>query len=306
MTLLATPTRNPRQLLVSSRTGCEAEPTVIRVSSLAGYTDCPRRGAARLFWREIKTAGFDLRYVPRAIGALVGTAVHHGIAYVLGEKAKTGKLPFRTVAIEASREALADGVDGVEVQYDAPAGATHTMADAVTQTIRMTGVYMDNVAPSLNPVLIEERLEAEVEQGLVLTGHPDLVAREPGSVRDLKTGTRMPASFAPQLGGYSLLARSHGHKIERASIDFVKRVNPTKPQPPPVANEAVIAHAEAAASSILRQMAFDLDTFRHGDEARRIRPGDPWSFSANPSSMLCSAKWCSAWGTEFCHEGKKG
>jgi hypothetical protein len=281
------------------------EPTVIRVSSLAGYSDCPRRAAARLFWREIKNAGFALRYLPRSIGGLVGTAVHRGVAHVLGAKAKTGQLPLRTVAIENSREALAEGVDGVEVQFDGPTGATHHMRDAVDQVVRMTGIYHDNIAPKVDPVIVEERLEAEVEVGLVLSGQPDLVCREPGAIRDLKTGQRMPASFAPQLGGYSLLSRSHGHKIERAAIDYVKRVNPSKPQPLPVTNEAVIAHAEAAASSILRQMAFDLDTFRHGDEARRIRPGDPWSWAANPSSMLCSAKWCSAWGTEFCHEGVK-
>jgi hypothetical protein len=278
--------------------------TVIRVSALASYPDCPRRGAARLFWREITDAGFKLRYLPRGIGALIGTAVHRGVSVVLGTKASTGTLPLRTVAIENSREALRDGVDGVEVQYDGPNGATHNMRDAVDQVIRMTGVYHDNVAPTVNPIIVEERLEAEVEQGLVLSGQPDLVCREPGSIRDLKTGARMPSSHAPQLGGYSLLARSHGHKIERAAIDFVKRVNPSKPQPVPVTNEAVIARAETAASNILRQMALDLDTFRNGDAARRISPNDPWSFMANPDSMLCSPKYCPAFGTEFCHEGK--
>src|SRR5262249_9587560 len=153
---------------------------------------------------------------------------------------------------------------GVEVQYDAPNGATHNMRDAVDQVVRMTGVYHDNVAPRVNPVIVEERLEAEVEVGLVLSGQPDLVCREPGAIRDLKTGIRMPASFAPQLGGYSLLSRSHGHRIDHAAIDYVKRVNPSKPQPLPVTNEAVIAHAETAASAVLRQMAFDLDTFRNG------------------------------------------
>lgn len=278
--------------------------TVIRVSALSNYPDCPRRAATRMFWREIVDAGFQLRYLPRGIGALVGTAVHKGVAAVLGHKASTGTLPFRTVAIESSREALADAVDGVEVQYDAPNGATHNMRDAIDQTVRMTGVYHDNVAPNISPILVEERLEAEVETGIILSGQADLVAREPGMVRDLKTGTRMPSSFAPQLGGYSLLARSHGHQIERASIDYVKRVNPAKPQPLPVTNEAVIAHAETAATAILRQIAFDVDTFRNGDERRGILPGDPWSFAANPASMLCSPKWCSAYGTDFCHEGK--
>lgn len=280
-------------------------PTVIRVSALARYTDCPRRAASQMFWREITDAGFRLRYLPRGIGSLIGTAVHAGVAHVLGAKAKTGTLPLRNVAIENSREALKDSADGMDIQYDAPSGPTHSMRDAVEQVVRMTGVYHDNIAPSVNPVLIEERLEAEVEQGIILSGQADLVAREPGTIRDLKTGVRMPASFAPQLGGYSLLARSHGHSIDHAAIDFVKRVSPTKPQPLPVTNETAVAHAETAATAILRQIAMDIDTFRNGDERRRIMPGDPWSFAANPASVLCSPKWCSAFGSDFCCEGAK-
>ena len=169
----------------------------------------------------------------------------------------------------------------------------------------MTGVYHDTVAPSIEPIIVEERLEAEVAPGLVLSGQPDLICREPGAIRDLKTGARMPVSFAPQLGGYSLLARSHGLDIERASIDYVARTPRKKPQAQPVSNEAVIAHAETAASNILRNIAADIATFRHGDAERRILPGDSWAFSANPASMLCSPKYCAAHGTDFCHEGKQ-
>jgi hypothetical protein len=34
-------------------------------------------------------------------------------------------------------------------------------------------------------------------------------------------------------------------------------------------------------------------------------PGDPWAFAANPSSMLCSAKFCPAYGSDFCTEHMK-
>jgi hypothetical protein len=281
--------------------------TTIRVSALAGYPDCPRRAATRLFRHEIKDAGFQLRYLPRGIGALVGSAIHYAASAVLVAKAKTGILPTRAVAIEQGREALRDGTEGVELQYDA---VTHNMPEAISQTTRMSGIYADVVAPTVNPIIADnERLEAEVEQGLVLSGQPDLVCREPWMIRDLKTGVRMPSSFSPQLGGYSLLARSHGYKIEGAAVDFVRRVAVTKPQPVPVTNEAVIAHAETAASAILRQIASDINVFRNGDDTRRIRPGDPWAFMANPASMLCSAKWCSAYGDKgphsFCHEWKE-
>ena len=64
-----------------------------------------------------------------------------------------------------------------------------------------------------------------------------------------------------------------------------------------------VAQAETAASNILRHIAGDLETFRNGDPVRRILPGDPWAFQANPSSILCSPKYCPAFGTTFCHEG---
>jgi hypothetical protein len=153
------------------------------------------------------------------------------------------------------------------------------------------------------PIIVEERLEAEVEPGLILSGQPDIVAREPHGLRDLKTGARPPSSFAPQLGGYSLLARSHNLDIQNAAIDFVQRVRINKPQPDPVSKTVAVATAETAASNILRHIAGDLDTFRHGDPVRRILPGDPWAFQANPASILCSPKYCPAFGTEFCKEG---
>jgi hypothetical protein len=86
----------------------------------------------------------------------------------------------------------------------------------------------------------------------------------------------------------------------------VARVPVTKPQPDPVQFEVLIDPAETAASNILRSISRDIDTFRNGDPERRTLPGDPWAFLANPSSMLCGAKWCPAHGTGFCHEGREG
>jgi hypothetical protein len=280
--------------------------TMIRCSALSTYSDCPRRGASKLFWQEIRAAGFMLRYIVRGIGAIAGTSVHRGSTSVLGVKARTGTLPSRADALEISREMLDFQLEEGDIQFDGPKGVTHNIGEAVDQVARMTGVYYDTVAQTINPIQVEERLEAEVEPGLVLTGQPDLICREPGAIRDLKTGARPPMSFAPQLGGYSLLARSHNLNIERASIDYVPRVRKGKPQPAPQSTETIIAHAESAAANIIRHIQADLNTFRHGDEARRIKPGDPWAFLANPASMLCSPKYCAAWGTEFCHEGKRG
>lgn len=277
-------------------------PTIVRVSAMNGYPDCNRRGATRLFWHEIKAAGFELRRLGRGIGAVVGTAVHRGAEIALGEKARAGSLPPVSVALDAATELLREQLRD-QVEFDGPRGVTHTPREAERQTVAMSLTYHLDVAPGIEPIIVEERLEAAIGDGLVLSGQPDVVAREPQAIRDLKTGTRGPGTFAAQIGGYSLLARSNGLSIEHGRIDYVRRVSVTKPQPATVTRAIPVDAAETAASSILKHIAADIRTFRHGDPERRIFPGDPWAFQANPASILCSAKYCAAFGTEFCHEG---
>lgn len=276
-------------------------PTIIRCSSLTWWPDCPRRSAARLFWREIAAAGFKLRSTPRGIGAAIGTAVHRAAEVILREKATAGRLPPSTVAADCAAETLDETLADGEVTFDR---VTANRTEGEVQAVGMARVYHRVIAPTVEPVLIEEPLEAEVSPGLVLAGRPDLVAREPARVRDLKTTTRPGGSHAPQIGGYALLARSHGLAIDDAAVDQIKRVAIGRPQPDPVSAPVPLAQAETAAASIIGHIARDLVTFRDGDRERRILPGDPWSFAANPNSMLCSDKYCPAWGTVFCKEGK--
>ena len=279
--------------------------TVLHASQLSRYADCPRRAATRMFRRDVQAAGFQLRRGRRGIAAVQGTAAHFGAEVGYREKAKHGTLPPVSVPLDAARDQLTEAFRQGEIEFDTPrGGVTLTQGDAEKQLRAMVMSYHRTIAPEVEPLLIEERLEAEIKPGLILSGKPDIVCREPKAIRDHKTGTRPPGSFVPQLGAYSLLARSIGVDIERANIDFVQRVRPDKPQPDPVSIGAHIAHAETAASNIIRHIADDLRTFREGDPARRIRPGDPWAFLANPSSNLCSPRWCPAYGTEFCHEGK--
>ena len=273
--------------------------TVIRCSALTAYPDCNRRGAARLFWREISSMGFRLRSTPRGIGAAIGSAVHRAAEVILKEKAETGSLPPSTVAADCAAETLAESVrEGVDFDR-----TTANRVEGEVTAVGMARAYHRVIAPTVDAILIEERLEAEVAPGLILSGTPDLVAREPHRIRDLKTSSRPGGSHAPQIGGYSLLARSHGLDIAEAAVDSIKRVSIGKPQPDPVSKPVAVAQAETAASNILRHIAGDLETFRNGDPARHILPGDPWAFQANPASILCSPRYCPAFGTTFCHEG---
>lgn len=282
-----------------------APETIIRASSLNESPDCGRRGAAKSFRREIEAAGFELRTLPHGIGAEVGSGLHKGAATILTQKAIDGALPpvdfVNDILVEYLRDKAKDGM-----AYDK---VTLTLNDAERQVIRMTQTYRALVVPKIQPVLIEHRLEAEVpgtSQHIVLSGQSDVVAKEPSKIRDLKGGARL-GTYANQVGAYSALARSHLIDVsDGAIIDWVPRTSMRNPPKPPMTQIYDVFAAETAMLAIISQIDKSLRTFREGDEERKMLPGEPWSFSANPSSMLCSEKWCPCYGVRgphtFCRE----
>lgn len=271
--------------------------TIIRASSLSAYADCPRRAATRLIPREIAAAGHTLRSLPASIGAAVGTAVHAGAAVTLKQKLCSGVVTKTDDAYDAARDSLKSAAES-DVAFDRD---TPNMDAAQKQSFRMLDAWRDGVAPSVEPIAVEERLEAEALPGLVLSGQSDVIAREARRVRDLKTGARR-GHHRPQLGAYSLLARTHGIDVQEVAEDFVARVSLAKEQPPAETHLHNVTGAEVAAMAVLRRIDSDLRTFRFGDPERGVLPGDPWAFVANPMSKLCSSRWCPAWGTSWCRE----
>lgn len=269
----------------------------VRASSLSSYADCPRRAAARLFRQEIEAAGYDLNTTPQGIGASVGTGVHAAAALTLTEKATTGSLaPASAVsdcAIEAYRETVVNGV-----LFDQK---TPSSREAEHQVVTMAAAYNRVLAPRIEPIAIEEQLEADTPFGLVLTGRGDVLAREHNRIRDLKCGQKR-SNHKPQLGAYSLLYKANGFEVETCAEDFLPRVGSKKPQPDPVTFPHNLETAEAAAMAILRHIADDIRVFREGDYVSQVLPGDAWAFAANPSSTLCNPKYCPAHGTEWCVE----
>lgn len=275
----------------------DESPIIVRASYLTGYSDCGRRTAARMLYVEIEAAGFRLKPQTQGIAAAIGSGVHAGAALALTEKAKTGILPPVNVCQDAAVDSVKKTADsGVIYDKDSPG-----LGQACDQATRMARLYHADIAPLIDPIIVEVRLEAEVAPGVILSGQPDQVAREPGAIVDLKTGKAL-GNHNPQIGSYSLLARTNGIDIKKARIDFIPRVSLKKPQPPAQRRELDIATVETAASNVLRHFQDDLKVFREGDPQRGVLPGDPWSFPANPNSKLCSEKYCSAFGTDFCHE----
>lgn len=262
----------------------------LRASSLDDAADCPRRHALRMF-REIQE-----RYPPRAlypaIGSLVGTAVHHAV---------TALWRGRTMAA---------ALDGAHADFAASAAAGMTLdaatpdrSTALQQISRALATYQRAVMPRItSPVQVELTLTARISPDLILRGIVDLVTRD-GTLRDLKDEIR-GRPHLNQLGAYALLLRSHGRKILLAVIDHIKRQSPRalRTQPPHY-QEIVypVATAEASAHDTIMRTAASLIEYRQREADKDPRP---WlAFRANPSSMTCSAKYCPAYGTQWCVEG---
>jgi hypothetical protein len=258
---------------------------ILRTSYLAGWTDCPRRNAAKAFRKIIADARYVLPETKRIVSSAVGTGVHAGAKHILSEKkeSRTARISDAIEqSIEAFREETADGVD-----YDK---ITASRNDAEKQLKRMTETYNTVVAPRIIPIDIEHRIEGVAPQEITLTGQPDVF--ESASVRDLKTG-RSGQKYHAQLGGYSLLAKANGITTPKiAVVDWLPRTSMTKSQVPPISFTYDVAVCEAEAKAVLKEVTREISEF--------IASGNPAVFPTNTNSILCSETYCSAFGTDFC------
>lgn len=267
----------------------------IRPSSLPQWPDCARRSFARSFPDLVSWAGYELRSLEPSVGAAVGSGVHAGAAYMLEEKMKSGETGAEKEAVERAVTEFDSRVRDEGVIWDS---ATESRNTAHTQLQRMTHVYREGVAPNLYPILIEERLEATIGDGWYVSGQLDTLSQAPGALHDLKTGT-LKRSNALQYGTYKMLFSAHGYEVAKIYEDFVPRVPLRKEQPWPEAVEIPVDVAETEAWIQMERVKGMVDQFV--ELALQGGPVPPeTALPANPQSVLCSSRYCPAWGTSFC------
>lgn len=259
----------------------------IRCSMLPAYPDCPRRAAAKQFWPAIQNAGFQVRKLMPSAGAAVGTAVHSAVEHVLKCKIETGELGKVEegigIGIDKFREEIAPGAEWDDTT---PNGKIAEM-----QIGRLARAYM-MVAADIRPARVEMELRAALQEGWELTGHIDLYT-EDGIVDDLKTGA-LKRPYQAQLGGYSLLCKSHGLPVSGVGTTYIGRCRASSPQTAPDCQNYDMEVSEQAAYHTIQRIIKDVQAFELS--------GDPHSFPANPMSLMCSNKYCPAWGTAFCKQ----
>lgn len=257
----------------------------IRASALPSWNDCARRTAAKSFRALVVGAGFELRSLQPSVGAAVGTAVHAAAEHAM-QAHLDGKLPVIEDGLRAALETFAEEV-APGAEWDDTTQSRHV---AEYQIDRMTRQYMADIAATIEPAAVELELRAVISPGWELTGHVDLLAAD-GMLRDLKTGALI-RPYQAQLGAYSLLARSNGYEVTGLAIDFIQRSRKTKPQAPARTTHYPQHVAERAAIATIEAVTLQVAKFEE--------TGDPYAFPANNMSLMCTARYCCAWGTKFC------
>jgi hypothetical protein len=182
------------------------------------------------------------------------------------------------------------------VFYDA---TTPNINHAETQIRDLTRIWFHEFYPAIDPAEVERPLQFELPPvgGVVfeLTGQPDIIDRS-GGISDYKFGS-VARKYHAQLGAYAFLAQRTGLIPARASeckTVWIPRAKPGKTTEPQVFSYPA-SFCIHAASDVARTIAGQVQLF--------TSCGKPESFPANPMSMLCSNKYCRAWGTPWCGYG---
>lgn len=240
----------------------------LHASTLPYYTDCPRRASTKIFFKEIESKGYKLkRFDFRNISANIGTACHSGAEISLTQH-------DRKQAISASLDKLSDL--NKDVKFDAVSPNQNT---AQKQTERITKSYYINVAEKIEPLFIEKRLEARINDDFILSGQSDVITND---IRDFKTGKN--AQCQAQIGAYSLLVKANSIPVDAVFVDWLQNARLNKPQE-------------------YHEIRYDLDVCERlaKDVINRIISDyEAFEFPCNNNSMLCSKTWCRAYGTDYC------
>lgn len=262
-----------------------AETIYIRASLLPSWNDCPRRGAAQQYRKLIEGAGYTLNERPPSIGGIVGTSVHTGAGVTIKQYIDSGTYAKRQDCIDVGIDTLRrEVVNGT--LWDS---TTSKRGDAELQVVQMVTSYCVQVAPSLTPIRLEVQRESKFLEGVIFTGKDDVETA--CGIRDTKTGSR-EKSFHAQLGGYSLLRRAESEAVKSLTVDYLPRVSVAKTYPG--AREILydVKQCEELAYYTIQQIAESVKRF--------MATGNSFAFPCNPMSTMCSDKYCSAYGTNFC------
>lgn len=225
--------------------------------------------------------------IPPGVAMLRGSGVHGGAEVNHRQKMKSGRdLPKKDI-VDAAVSILEErkARDGFRLTREEMAvGVKPTIARTIETVQTLTGLYVDAVAPGLQPAMVEEKIVAEVSPEVALAGTID-VATVDGRVKDFKTtGKTKPQSEADtslQFSQYGLLYRAKTGAFP-SGFDMEQLVDLKTPKHVRLSTTRTQADYQVLVNRI--------NTMLRAQKAGIFAP-------AAVGSWICSERWCGFWRT---------
>lgn len=246
----------------------------------------------------LEEAGFHPPKSERSgAAAVVGTAAHAFAMRILEAKIAGSDISgvdasLISEAKDAANDSISKELSERGVEWDAE---IHSR-DKAFQLVMALGSVFAEFADTFNPVEVEFSMSGLLAKGegsspsVYLSGHGD-IREVDNRIRDLKFG-RKAAGYQFQLGGYAILSKAEGKDATGLTIDHF-------PRKKTIEYKRSDYNTMACGSEAFKLLQRTIESVRAFE-----RSGSPNCFHANPSSQLCSQKWCPAFGTPFCRLGE--
>ena len=154
----------------------------ISQSMLGMFLRCPQQFERRYVNREI---------IPPGISARRGSGVHKAAAHNFIQKVTSLEDEIVSVLTDVARDEYIRLVkdEGVFIPPDKVGEKEVLLNDGLNATVSLTKCFRENLAPQVQPVIVEERLEVDVGLGIPIQGTLDLAAQDNWLV-DIKTAEK--------------------------------------------------------------------------------------------------------------------
>ena len=228
--------------------------------------------------------------IPPGIPAGRGTGVHKANEVNLTHKVKTKEDMPLTDLQDVARDAYVHSFrNGVYLSKEEMSEKSSLLNRGLNDTIRCTKLYLDEVAPQIKPIAIEEEFSIDVGLGLPLKGRQDY--QEEPRVGDLKTTTmkwpegRIKQEIQVPFYSYAF-EYTKGMRPEFRYDVLIARSG--KDGKPTSTSYQPLTHtcSDADYSALFAKLRLFIEMLKAG-----IFP------PTSPTNWVCSPKWCGYYST---------
>lgn len=180
------------------------DPLVLSASSIATFLRCGHQ------WFLAYVMGVKS---PPSLRQARGIALHRAVEIDMLQKVTTREdLPVADMLDAFDTEWTLQGSDGFQPDREDP-------GDVKDAGYELTRLYHREVAPTIQPVWVEQPVQFTIDERIVYSGQVD-IGDEMGRIRDTKSTTRRPRPEQYLLGmtGYALAGRQATGTIEEDTI----------------------------------------------------------------------------------------